>query len=75
MGAHRGLDPAFIKALLKMRCIKMADIARERDVTRGLITQVVNGDVESFPTKNLIAKKLGLPYEVLWGPKPQREAA
>jgi len=72
---HLGLSPVFIRALMSLRGIKLSDIARERNVTRGLITQVIDGNIQSRPTKELIAKRLGLPYEVLWGPRPEREAA
>ncbi len=58
-----------IWAGLIMRGITAAQIARELEVTRGLVANVIAGRAVSRRVQAAVAKAIGKDYEEIWGAK------
>ncbi len=63
-----------IRILLLERGITQADIARDLGCSRAFVGQIVNGDKNTPRLRREIAKRIGLPYEDLWGAEESRAA-
>ncbi|MHB1397557.1 MAG: hypothetical protein ACYDAI_11560 [Trichloromonadaceae bacterium] len=50
-----------------MRGIRVVDIARRLDVTKGTICLVIAGRTRSHRVQKAIAEMLDMPFETLWG--------
>lgn len=67
-------DSTLIKILLLKARVTQAQIARENDVTRSLVNQVVAGHRKSPKIRKAIADACGVEAVVLW-PTETRESA
>lgn len=65
-------NPKRIKKLMIDKDVKQSAIAREAEVTRGAISRVIKGDLESERLKKIIATMLGKEVADLW---PKGKAA
>ena len=72
---NASLEPNVIQALMKLKNVSQVEIATVQGVTEVAIARVIRRESKSFAIEELIAKKLGLPYESIWGAKSQRQAA
>ena len=62
-----GLQSNIIQGFLKLKKISQQSIAREGGVTEEAISQVISRVTHSRRLQEIIAKRLGLPYEFVWG--------
>ena len=69
------LEPNVIQALLKLKKVSQVEIALERDVSEAAVARVIRRESTSQAIEELIARRLGLPYESIWGSKPKQQAA
>lgn len=58
---------SYIKSLLIRNKIKHKELAKELDVSRSVVSQVVGGHCRSRRIEEHIAKRLGRSYAKLWG--------
>ncbi|MDD4352739.1 MAG: LacI family DNA-binding transcriptional regulator [Candidatus Gracilibacteria bacterium] len=72
----KNIDRAsYVRALLNLHKIKGVDIAKEAGVTFQMVSRVLRGTGTSTKVERVIARKLNVEYEELWGRKPRRKAA
>jgi len=62
-----GLQSNIILGFLKMKKISLISIAKENRVTLQCVSQVILRNTHSRRLQEIIAKRLGLPYEFVWG--------
>jgi len=62
-----GLQSNVIQGFLKLKKISQRSLAREGGVTGEAISQVISRVIVSRRLQEIIAKRLGLPYEFVWG--------
>ncbi len=72
---NAGLEPNVIQGFLKLKKISQQSIAREGGVTEECVSQVISRKTISRNMQEIIAKRLGLPYEFVWGKESQGKAA
>ncbi len=70
-----GLASNIIQGFLKLKDISQKEIARDASVTEECVSQVITRNTTSRPVREMIAQKLGLPYEFVWGDEPQERQA
>jgi len=63
------LHPQKIKALMVEHGISQASIARDLGITRQVVCMVVAGTCVSRRVQEAICRRLGRPFEEIWGPK------
>ncbi len=61
------LKPEGIRALLKLKGITISSLASERGVSVEYMIQVINRQRGGRAVEDLIAEKLGLPADQIWG--------
>jgi lambda repressor-like predicted transcriptional regulator len=68
-----GMEANVIQGFLRIMKIDQTEIARQANVTEACVSRVITRDSRSKRIEDIIAKKLGLPYEFVWGSR--RKAA
>ena len=66
------MHPEQIKAAIRMQGITPAAIADELQVSRSMVSLVVNGSAKSARIANRIAEITGLTVATLWPPAPAK---
>jgi len=61
------LHPRLIKALFKLKNVKVSDLARVWGCSESLVHKVVNGKDKDLQRRVLIADALSMPYGSVWG--------
>ena len=61
------LKPEGIRALLKLKGITISALAAERGITVQYVLQVIDRQRGGRAVEDLIAEKLGLPADQVWG--------
>lgn len=61
------LSPHEIRALLTLKGVTGAEIARRAGVDRTAVYKVIAGNSRSLRLRRMIADALDLPYEEVWG--------
>lgn len=62
-----GMDANVIQGFLRIMKIDQTEIAREAKVTEACVSRVIARETRSKRIEAIIALKLGLPYEFVWG--------
>jgi putative transcriptional regulator len=60
------MHPADIAAALKRRGLSQSDVARELQISRPSVGDIIHGRGRSARVERVIADKLGLPLYVIW---------
>lgn len=58
-----------IKKALKAKGVRPVDLAKKADVSRSMVSQVMDGLYPSSPVRDLIIKALGMKRSDIWPPK------
>jgi lambda repressor-like predicted transcriptional regulator len=64
-----------VKSIMALHGLSCAQVARELNITRGGVSHIVKRKMRSYRVEKIIADRLGIPYEELWGEPPRRRAA